>query len=45
MPANPFAQAREMIVDVRQAFKQNVNSITWMDELTKLAVSEKVSLT
>ncbi|KAK3741544.1 hypothetical protein QZH41_002928 [Actinostola sp. cb2023] len=33
--------AREMIVDVRQAFKQNVNSITWMDELTKLAVSEK----
>ncbi|EDO41736.1 predicted protein, partial [Nematostella vectensis] len=33
--------ARDMIKEVRQAFKDNVNSIPWMDKTTKIAVSEK----
>lgn len=32
-----------MIVEVRQAFKQNINSIRWMDGVTKSRVSEKVT--
>jgi hypothetical protein len=35
-------KAKEMIKGIRQAFKENVNSLTWMDRKTKLAVSEKV---
>ena len=31
-----------MIIEVRNAFKDNVNSIPWMDNLTKMAVMEKV---
>ena len=31
-----------MIVEVRNAFKDNVNGIPWMDKTTKLAVMEKV---
>ena len=31
-----------MIIEVRNAFKDNVNSIPWMDNLTKLAVMDKV---
>ena len=31
-----------MIVEVRNAFKDNVNGIPWMDQTTKMAVMEKV---
>lgn len=31
-----------MIIEVRNAFKDNVNSIPWMDNLTKMAVMDKV---
>ena len=31
-----------MIVEVRNAFKDNVNSIPWMDNITKEVVMEKV---
>lgn len=31
-----------MIIEVRNAFKDNVNSIPWMDDLTKMAVMDKV---
>ena len=31
-----------MIVEVRNAFKDNVNNIPWMDNTTKMAVAEKV---
>lgn len=31
-----------MIVEVRNAFKDNVNYIPWMDSTTKMAVAEKV---
>ena len=31
-----------MIVEVRNAFKDNVNGISWMDNSTKMAVMEKV---
>ena len=31
-----------MIVEVRNAFKDNVNSIPWMDNVTKMAVMDKV---
>ncbi|XP_031559890.1 endothelin-converting enzyme 1-like [Actinia tenebrosa] len=33
--------AKSMILEVRKAFKDNVNSLPWMDKLTKAAVSEK----
>ena len=32
-----------MIVEVREAFKQNINAIKWMDKETKIRVSEKVT--
>lgn len=35
-------KARDMIVEVREAFKQNVHSLKWMDEATKSRVFEKV---
>ena len=31
-----------MIVEVRNAFKDNVNEIPWMDKNTKMVVMEKV---
>lgn len=31
-----------MIVEVRNAFKDNVNAIPWMDKNTKMVVMEKV---
>ena len=31
-----------MIKEVRTAFKDNVNSISWMDKFTKMAVMDKV---
>lgn len=33
--------AEDMIVEVRNAFKDNVNGIPWMDQTTKMAVMEK----
>ncbi|XP_074621109.1 endothelin-converting enzyme homolog [Acropora palmata] len=33
--------AEEMIVEVRSAFKDNVNAIPWMDNVTKTAVMDK----
>lgn len=33
-----------MILEVRTAFKDNVNSLPWMDKVTKAAVSEKVGI-
>ena len=33
-----------MIVEVRNAFKDNVNGIPWMDKTTKMAVMEKVRM-
>jgi len=33
-----------MIMEVREAFKQNVFSIKWMDEPTKKHVFEKVTI-
>lgn len=33
-----------MIVEVRSAFKDNVNSIPWMDNVTKTAVMDKVMM-
>ena len=34
-----------MIVEVRSAFKDNVNAIPWMDNVTKAAVMDKVMMT
>lgn len=35
-------QAEKMIVNIRAAFQQNVDSLKWMDESTIDAVQDKV---